>query len=93
MATLRVPGLGHSPTKRRAIEDATDMQKSVVSSCQLSGQEIPQYHLSELIGKGNFGRVYKARSVASQQIVSIKIIDIEQGDATTQGYKILLAIC
>jgi serine/threonine protein kinase len=69
------------------------MQKSVVSSCQLSGQEIPQYHLSELIGKGNFGRVYKARSVASQQIVSIKIIDIEQGDATTQGYKILLAIC
>ncbi|CAI4213859.1 unnamed protein product [Parascedosporium putredinis] len=39
----------------------------------------PPYTLLELIGKGTFGRVYKATS-RSGQAVAVKIISIEEGD-------------
>lgn len=56
------------------------MQNAVVEQCAKSGKEAPQYQLSELIGKGSFGRVYKANSQQTGQLVAIKIIDIEESD-------------
>lgn len=56
------------------------MQIAVVESCTKSGKEIPKYELSELIGKGSFGRVYKAKSQVNGQLVAVKIIDIEESD-------------
>ncbi|QUC17802.1 uncharacterized protein UV8b_02043 [Ustilaginoidea virens] len=69
-----------SITRQKAFEDAKKMQKAVVEVCSKSGQEIPRYHLSELIGKGSFGRVYKASSQITGQLVAVKIIDIEESD-------------
>lgn len=80
MASLQVRGPDYSATKQRALEDAKKMQKAIIETCKKSGKDIPQYHLAELIGKGSFGRVYKAKSLASGQLVAIKIIDIEEGD-------------
>ncbi|KAM3534086.1 hypothetical protein MY4038_002612 [Beauveria bassiana] len=80
MASLQVRGPDYSATKQKAFEDAKKMQKAVIESCNKSGKEIPQYQLSELIGKGSFGRVYKAKSLASGRLVAIKIIDIEESD-------------
>lgn len=80
MASLQVRGPDHSATKQRALEDAKKMQKAIIETCNKSGKDIPQYHLSELIGKGSFGRVYKAKSLATGKLVAIKIIDIEEGD-------------
>lgn len=80
MASLQVRGPDYSGTKQKALEDARKMQKAIIESCNKSGKEVPQYHLTELIGKGSFGRVYKAKSLARGQLVAVKIIDIEEGD-------------
>lgn len=47
-------------TKTKAVEDARQMQASVVEECKKSSRDPPNYLLLELIGKGSFGRVYKA---------------------------------
>ena len=69
-----------SVTRQKAFEDARKMQKSIIENCTKAGKEIPRYQLSELIGKGSFGRVYKASSQATGQLVAVKIIDIEESD-------------
>ncbi|PFH60780.1 hypothetical protein XA68_10345 [Ophiocordyceps unilateralis] len=80
MAALHVRWPELSSTKQRALEDAKKMQKAVVEDCSRAGKEVPQYQLSELIGKGSFGRVYKAVSQKTGRLVAIKIIDIEESD-------------
>lgn len=56
------------------------IQKAITESYIKDRKQAPPYHLTELIGKGSFGRVYKAKSSTKGQVVAIKIIDIEQGD-------------
>lgn len=80
MATLQVRWPELSAIKQKALDDANKMQKHVVEECNRTGKDVPQYQLSELIGKGSFGRVYKATSVKTKQLVAIKIIDIDQSD-------------
>lgn len=80
MTSLQVRGPDFSVTKQKAIEDAKKMQKVVAEQCSKAGKDTPQYHLSELIGKGSFGRVYKATSLSTNQLVAVKIIDIEESD-------------
>ncbi|ODA78320.1 hypothetical protein RJ55_05701 [Drechmeria coniospora] len=80
MASLLAKWPEGSGIKTRAIEDAKLMQKAVVEECSRSGKQIPPYQLSELIGKGSFGRVYKAKAQKTGMLVAIKIIDIEESD-------------
>lgn len=80
MAHLSVYG-GQLPViKQKAIEDAKKMQVIVEEECQKAGQDPPAYLLQELIGKGSFGRVYKASDLNSNRVVAVKIIDIEESD-------------
>ncbi|KAK0670132.1 serine/threonine protein kinase [Cercophora samala] len=75
-----------SATKLRAIDDATEMQAAVSRDCVSAGLALPPYTLQELIGKGSFGRVYKAVSLTpasrnmNNKLVAIKIINIDQAD-------------
>ncbi|PSR88774.1 kinase-like domain-containing protein, partial [Coniella lustricola] len=85
MATLQVAAADMSATKKKAFEDADLMQRSIVRECAENGREPPPYTLSELIGKGSFGRVYKARAAASSQLVAVKIISIDEGDSLAPG--------
>lgn len=72
--------------KQKAIEDAKRTQAFIVKECADNGREIPPYTLVELIGKGSFGRVYKAASSSSPQpLFAVKIISIEQGDINQPG--------
>ncbi|KFY80842.1 hypothetical protein V499_00356 [Pseudogymnoascus sp. VKM F-103] len=67
-------------TKTKAVEDARQMQVSVIEECKKSSRDPPNYLLLELIGKGSFGRVYKAKDLTSTAVVAVKIIDIDEGD-------------
>ncbi|KAK3939669.1 STE/STE20/YSK protein kinase [Diplogelasinospora grovesii] len=69
-----------STTKLKAQEDAKKMQASVVDECTKAGKDVPAYQLQELIGKGSFGRVYKATDLNRKALVAVKIIDIEESD-------------
>lgn len=80
-STLQVSAADFSRTKEKAIQDARKTQLSIVEECAAAGREPPPYVLSELIGKGSFGRVYKAAGNNPGQLVAVKIISIEEGDS------------
>ncbi|KAB5579991.1 kinase-like domain-containing protein [Coniochaeta sp. 2T2.1] len=80
MSHLQVRGADFSVTKAKALDDAKKMQASVKEECIKAGKEVPAYRLQELIGKGSFGRVYKATDLKSSRAVAVKIIDIEESD-------------
>ncbi|KAK0732146.1 germinal center kinase, partial [Lasiosphaeris hirsuta] len=75
----------HPATKLRAIDNATDMQQEVERECAAIGIAPPPYRLTELIGKGSFGRVYKATGPKPTQTVAVKIMSIEEGDIEAPG--------
>ncbi|KAI4598448.1 hypothetical protein KJ359_002858 [Pestalotiopsis sp. 9143b] len=77
MAGLAVPW---SQTKGKAEEDARKMQLAVQEECAKSGKPAPDYELRELIGKGSFGRVYKATGAKDGKVVAVKIIDVDESD-------------
>lgn len=85
MAALQLGVADLSATKKKAIEDADKMQKRIVRECGEAGRNPPPYALSELIGKGSFGRVYKARAAGSGRLVAVKIISIDEGDSLAPG--------
>jgi hypothetical protein len=80
MDLLSVKSAERSSTKAKAVEDARQMQASVIEDAKKSGKEPPKYVLMELIGKGSFGRVYKGKDMISADVVAVKIIDIDEGD-------------
>ncbi|UKZ51524.1 hypothetical protein TrVGV298_005284 [Trichoderma virens] len=75
----------YSATKHKAIEDARAAQAIVLRECADAGREAPPYKLLELIGKGSFGRVYKAVGTKTSQLVAVKVISIEEGDGIQPG--------
>ncbi|GAP87320.1 putative protein kinase-like domain [Rosellinia necatrix] len=80
MEHLQVLGAGASATKQKALDDAAKMQASVEEECARSGKPVPAYRLTELIGKGSFGRVYKANDRNTSNVVAVKIIDVDEQD-------------
>ncbi|KAH6606796.1 ste ste20 ysk kinase [Trichoderma cornu-damae] len=75
----------YSATKHKAIEDARAAQAMVLRECAEAQREAPPYKLLELIGKGSFGRVYKAVGTRTSQLVAVKVISIEDGDNLQPG--------
>lgn len=59
MDRLQVRPAEHSSVKTKALEDAKQMQATVLEAATKAGKDPPKYALLELIGKGSFGRVYK----------------------------------
>lgn len=60
MASLQVRGADRQSVREKAMEDAKQMQQMVVEAANRANKDPPKYALVELIGKGSFGRVYKA---------------------------------
>ncbi|KAI0404831.1 putative serine/threonine protein kinase [Xylaria palmicola] len=80
MERLQVLGAGNSASRQKAVQDAAKMQASVEEECARSGKQVPEYRLTELIGKGSFGRVYKANDLKTSNVVAVKIIDVDEQD-------------
>ncbi|KAK1756470.1 hypothetical protein QBC47DRAFT_380008 [Echria macrotheca] len=85
-----MPNLQHlerelSGLKQKAIEDARKAQAAILNDCAEADREPPPYLLSELIGKGSYGRVYKASDTRAKppRLVAVKIISIEEGDTVS----------
>ncbi|KAK4443736.1 serine threonine-protein kinase [Podospora aff. communis PSN243] len=76
-----------SGPKQKAVEDARKAQAAIVRECIDAGTEPPPYLLAELIGKGSFGRVYRASDTRARpaRAVAVKIISIEEGDTFSPG--------
>jgi serine/threonine protein kinase len=85
MASLATTFTDNYSAKQNAIDEAQRVQIAVARECADVGQDAPPYHLAELIGKGSFGRVYKATGAASGQAVAVKIISIDEGDSIQPG--------
>lgn len=71
--------------RQKAVADAKKMQTSVTNECAEAGIDPPPYVLMELIGKGSFGRVYKAIGTGRPEFVAVKIISIDEGDSLAPG--------
>jgi serine/threonine protein kinase len=80
MDSLQVTAAGLSATKQKAVEDAAHMQATIIQQCTKNGRRPPPYTLAELIGKGSFGRVYKATRTESSEVVAVKMICIDESD-------------
>ena len=62
----------------------------LISRCSLCSREagsrandhlLPSsYRLLQLIGKGSYGRVFRARDVSSNQLVAVKVIELPPGE-------------
>ncbi|KAK7951330.1 uncharacterized protein PG986_007058 [Apiospora aurea] len=66
--------------RQKATDDARKMQEMVEEDCAKEGKPVPSYDLMELIGKGSFGRVYKAASKNDGKLVAVKIINVDESD-------------
>lgn len=71
--------------RREAVRLAQEQQRAVVEKCKRAKQPEPDYAFDELIGKGSFGRVYKGHPISSQQVVAIKVLDIDEADFRAYG--------
>ncbi|KKA27527.1 hypothetical protein TD95_001805 [Thielaviopsis punctulata] len=58
---LNLPNV--SAAKQKAIEDARKKQARVITEAARGNVDPPPYVLEELIGKGSYGRVYRARAL------------------------------
>lgn len=87
MERLQVLGAGASASKQKALEDAAKMQASMEEECARSGKPVPGYRLTELIGKGSFGRVYKANDTKTSNVVAVKIIDVDEQDTLNPKFQ------
>ncbi|KAI1436787.1 putative serine/threonine protein kinase [Xylaria sp. CBS 124048] len=81
MERLQVLGQGATQTKLQAFQDANKMQMVVEEDCARNGRPVPEYRLTELIGKGSYGRVYKASDLKTSNLVAVKIINVEEQDS------------
>lgn len=73
------PRMPTGPRLRQA-QDAKNMQQSIAERCRKKGIDPPDYEFLELIGKGNYGRVYKSRRRDDQHICAVKIIEVDKQD-------------
>ncbi|KAF2754137.1 kinase-like protein [Pseudovirgaria hyperparasitica] len=82
-ASLMVPR-PNAGTKLRQIEQAKEMQRIVEERAARTSVDPPPYDFLQFIGRGSFGRVYKCKHRNTQEVVAVKITEVD--DADYQAY-------
>ncbi|KAI9828661.1 MAG: hypothetical protein M1832_001764 [Thelocarpon impressellum] len=66
--------------KAKAVQSAQEWQLTVNEKARRRGVAEPEFEFLELIGKGSFGRVFKSKHLPTNQLVAVKIIDVDATD-------------
>ena len=64
----------------RRVKEAHDIAQTIARNAERSGASPPPYEFLELIGKGAYGKVYKCLDKQTNNLVAVKIIDIDEQD-------------
>ncbi|KAF2085697.1 kinase-like protein, partial [Saccharata proteae CBS 121410] len=66
--------------KAKQAREAREVQKAIEDRANRLGIAPPPYDFLELIGKGNFGRVFRSKERSTGAIYALKIIEIDEAD-------------
>lgn len=66
--------------KVETIRIAHEQQAVIAEKLRRNGLEFPKYDFHELIGKGSYGRVFKAHDLKNDRVAAVKVIDVDSQD-------------
>ncbi|KAL8689269.1 MAG: hypothetical protein Q9218_005021 [Villophora microphyllina] len=66
--------------KERTIRIAKEQQQAIVARLEKNNIPMPSFEFLELIGKGAFGRVFKANDLRQNKVVALKVLDVDPQD-------------
>ncbi|KAL8829442.1 MAG: hypothetical protein Q9191_002007 [Dirinaria sp. TL-2023a] len=66
--------------KAETIRVAHEQQAVIAEKLRRNGLEFPKYDFHELIGKGSYGRVFKAHDLKHNRVAAVKVIDVDSQD-------------
>ncbi|KAL9604811.1 MAG: hypothetical protein Q9219_000259 [cf. Caloplaca sp. 3 TL-2023] len=81
---LLAPGMASSTVitkqKERTMKIAKEQQAALAARLKKNNLEMPPFDFLELIGKGAFGRVFKANDLIRKKVVALKVVDVDPHD-------------
>ncbi|KAL9003151.1 MAG: hypothetical protein Q9188_003955, partial [Gyalolechia gomerana] len=66
--------------KERTMQIAKEQQAALSARLMKNNLEMPPFEFLELIGKGAFGRVFKANDLKRNKVVALKVVDVDPHD-------------
>ncbi|KAL9037157.1 MAG: hypothetical protein Q9180_003880 [Flavoplaca navasiana] len=66
--------------KERTMRIAQEQQQALAARLKKNNLEMPPFEFLELIGKGAFGRVFKANDLTRKKVVALKVVDVDPHD-------------
>ncbi len=66
--------------KERTMQIAQEQQQALAARLKKNNIEMPPFEFLELIGKGAFGRVFKANDLTRNKVVALKVVDVDPHD-------------
>ncbi|KAL8995111.1 MAG: hypothetical protein Q9169_005094 [Polycauliona sp. 2 TL-2023] len=66
--------------KERTMRIAQEQQQALAARLKKKNLEMPPFEFLELIGKGAFGRVFKANDLTRKKVVALKVVDVDPHD-------------
>ncbi|KAL8734150.1 MAG: hypothetical protein Q9166_001635, partial [cf. Caloplaca sp. 2 TL-2023] len=66
--------------KERTMRIAKEQQQALEARLKKNNLEMPPFEFLELIGKGAFGRVFKANDLIRKKVVALKVVDVDPHD-------------
>ncbi|KAL8774796.1 MAG: hypothetical protein Q9209_000735 [Squamulea sp. 1 TL-2023] len=66
--------------KERTMRIAQEQQQALTARLKRNNLDMPPFEFLELIGKGAFGRVFKANDLTRKKVVALKVVDVDPHD-------------
>ncbi|KAL8718211.1 MAG: hypothetical protein Q9225_004619 [Loekoesia sp. 1 TL-2023] len=80
LAPGAAPSMVITKQKERTMQIAKEQQAALSARLKKNNLEMPPFEFLELIGKGAFGRVFKANDLTRNKVVALKVVDVDPHD-------------